>query len=78
MNKKKFKLILGFAIMIISVALWIYFGVPTFASMGSTGGGGGSTGGGFSGGGGGYSSDSSSSGGSLWDGIKTLFLGHFF
>lgn len=75
MNKKKFKLILGFAIMIISVALWIYFGVPTFASMGSTGGGGGSTGGGFSGGGGGYSSDSSSSGGSLWDGIKTLFFG---
>lgn len=77
MDKKKFKLVLGFAITILSIALRIYFGVPTFASMGSTGGGGdsGSTGGGFSSGGGGdFSSDSSGgSSGSLWDDIKGLF-----
>lgn len=79
MDKKKFKRVLGFAIAILSIALRIYFGVPTFASMGSTGGGdsGGSTGGGFSSGGGsGFSSDSSgSSSGSLLDSIKTLFWG---
>lgn len=77
MNKNKFKLILGLATTVISFALWIYFGVPTFASMGSTGGGGensGSTGGGYSGGGGSdFSSDSSSPfTGNLWGDLKGL------